>query len=53
MNLGKNFNSQYYAHLHLEIRDSIGMAIGGGYAVATNGYLDPTEFLNAHRVIPN
>lgn len=46
-----NADGQYYAHLHLEIRDSIGMTIGGGYAVDTSGYLDPTKFLNTHRVI--
>lgn len=45
-------NGQYYAHLHLEIRDSIGMPIGGGYAADPRGYLDPTKFLNAHRVVP-
>lgn len=46
-----NANGQYYAHLHLEIRDSIGMTIGGGYAEDTTGYLDPTRFLNTHRVL--
>lgn len=42
-------DDQYYAHLHLEIRDSIGMPIGGGYATDARGYLDPTQFLHAHR----
>lgn len=46
-----NADGQYYAHLHLEIRDSIGMTIGGGYAKDTSGYLDPTHFLNSHRVL--
>lgn len=46
-----NADGQYYAHLHLEIRDSIGMTIGGGYAEDTTGYLDPTHFLNTHRAL--
>ncbi|NRB46918.1 MAG: M23 family metallopeptidase [Saprospiraceae bacterium] len=48
-----NADGQYYAHLHLEIRDSIGMPIGGGYAADTSGYLDPTRFIRTHRVISN
>lgn len=42
-------NDQYSAHLHLEIRERLGMPIGGGYSSNTNGYLDPTEFINNHR----
>ncbi|WP_103864634.1 M23 family metallopeptidase [Aquimarina sp. I32.4] len=40
-----NANGIYKAHLHLEIRDSIFMDIGGGYAIETGGYLDPTDFI--------
>ncbi|WP_299891855.1 M23 family metallopeptidase [uncultured Lacinutrix sp.] len=40
-----NCNGQYYAHLHLEIRDSIDLDIGAGYSKNTNGYLDPTLFI--------
>ncbi|WMX15407.1 M23 family metallopeptidase [Aureispira sp. CCB-E] len=44
-----NANGAYYAHLHLEIRDSVEMEVGGGYSSYYNGYLDPTEFIKAHR----
>lgn len=44
-------NGQYYAHLHLEIREDVNLPIGGGYSQVTEGYLDPTLFINAHRVI--
>ena len=44
-----NADGIYYAHLHLEIRDSIGMPIGGGYNPNTAGYVDPTAFIQTHR----
>lgn len=44
-----NCNGIYYAHLHLEIRDSIQMSIGGGYSDDTRGYLNPTAFIKKHR----
>jgi murein DD-endopeptidase MepM/ murein hydrolase activator NlpD len=44
-----NAHGLYYAHLHLEIRDSVGMFIGGGYSHDTKGYLAPTPFIKAHR----
>ncbi|WP_298425665.1 M23 family metallopeptidase [uncultured Kordia sp.] len=44
-----NAHGTYYAHLHLEIRDSILMDIGGGYSKNTTGYLDPTKFINSNR----
>jgi murein DD-endopeptidase MepM/ murein hydrolase activator NlpD len=40
----------YWAHLHFEMRTDPKMAIGGGYSTATGGYLDPTAFIEAHRV---
>lgn len=40
-----NAHGIYYAHLHLEIRDSIDMPIGGGYGEEDAGYLDPTKFI--------
>lgn len=40
-----NCNGTYYAHLHLEIRDSIHLDIGAGYSDITDGYLDPTAFI--------
>ena len=39
----------YLAHLHFEIRDDINLPIGPGYSNNTEGYLDPTEFINANR----
>lgn len=44
-----NANGQYKAHLHLEMRDQIGMPIGVGYDSETEGYLDPTAFIESHR----
>ena len=44
-----NCNGNYYAHLHLEIRDSVNLEIGGGYSSDTLGYLDPTKFINTNR----
>ncbi|WP_103071443.1 M23 family metallopeptidase [Aquimarina sediminis] len=41
-----NADGIYLAHLHLEIRDNIFMDIGAGYSKNTNGYLDPTKFIN-------
>ncbi|WP_298903920.1 M23 family metallopeptidase [uncultured Psychroserpens sp.] len=44
-----NCNGNYYAHLHLELRDAVGLSIGGGYSSDTTGYLDPTAFINKNR----
>ena len=41
-------NGTYLAHLHLEIRDSIFMDIGAGYATDTKGYINPTKFIKTH-----
>lgn len=38
----------YYAHLHLEIRDEVGLPLGGVYSSDTDGYVDPTVFINNH-----
>ena len=46
-----NADGAYYAHLHLEIRDSIEMRIGGGYSEDTTGFMDPTRFIRSHRSI--
>ena len=46
--IGTN-NGQYLAHLHFEIRDIVNLPIGGGYSTDTEGYLDPTEFINRNR----
>ncbi|MDC1244312.1 M23 family metallopeptidase [Crocinitomicaceae bacterium] len=46
--IGTN-NGQYLAHLHFEIRNIVNLPIGGGYSSDTEGYLDPTEFINRNR----
>lgn len=46
--IGTN-NGHYLAHLHLEIRDEVGLPIGGGYSTNTKGYLDPTVFIKNNR----
>jgi hypothetical protein len=35
--------------LHFEMRSDNNLGIGGGYSSDTTGYLDPTNFINAHR----
>lgn len=42
-------DGSYYAHLHFEIRDSLGLPVGGGYDYDTIGYRDPTAFIRANR----
>lgn len=44
-----NVNGLYYAHLHLEIREEVGLPLGGGYSSDTTGYVDPTEFIKQNR----
>jgi hypothetical protein len=44
-----NYNGSYLAHLHLEIRNEIGLGIGTGYSEDTIGYLNPTDFINKNR----
>lgn len=46
--IGTN-DGQYLAHLHFEIRNEIGLPIGGGYSPETKGYLDPTKFIKNNR----
>ena len=45
-----NLDGYYYAHLHLEIRDRVGMDIGLGYQTDKTGYLNPTEFIKNNRL---
>ena len=44
-----NADGAYLAHLHFEIRTDTSMGIGGGYSSDTEGYVDPTAFIEAHR----
>lgn len=39
----------YWPHLHFEIRNDINLSVGPGYSSNTNGYLDPTKFINQNR----
>lgn len=39
----------YIPHLHFELRTQVGMDIGPGYAENTDGWTDPTAYINAHR----
>ena len=39
----------YLAHLHLEVRDALNMPIGPGYSSDTEGYLNPTNYINNNR----
>jgi murein DD-endopeptidase MepM/ murein hydrolase activator NlpD len=42
-------HGKYWAHLHLEIRDRLGLPLGRGYSERTAGYVDPTAFIRARR----
>ena len=44
-----NCNGVYSAHLHFEMRNIVGLPIGGGYSSDTTGYINPTEFIKNHR----
>jgi len=44
-------HDQYLAHLHLEIREKIGLPIGNGYSADTTGYVNPTTFIRNHREV--
>ncbi|TMM56340.1 M23 family metallopeptidase [Maribacter algarum] len=46
-------HGQYLAHLHLEIREEVGLPIGNGYSTDTTGYVNPTAFITANRQISN
>lgn len=41
-------HGQYLAHLHLELRRTVGLPLGGGYGEPVT-HLAPTEFIVAHR----
>jgi murein DD-endopeptidase MepM/ murein hydrolase activator NlpD len=44
-----NAKGRYAAHLHLEMRDFVGMSLGPGYSEDRFGYVDPTGFIRKHR----
>jgi murein DD-endopeptidase MepM/ murein hydrolase activator NlpD len=42
-------NGMYPAHLHWEVRQTVGMGLGPGFQAGASGWLGPSEFLAAHR----
>lgn len=44
-----NNDGQYWAHLHFEIRDVLHLPIGGGYSSNTQGFINPSKFINNNR----
>ena len=44
-----NANGTYQAHLHWEVRQTVGMGLGPGFQAGASGWLGPSEFLSAHR----
>jgi murein DD-endopeptidase MepM/ murein hydrolase activator NlpD len=44
-----NANGTYPAHLHWEIRQTVGLGVGPGFDPRRDGWLNPSEFLAAHR----
>jgi murein DD-endopeptidase MepM/ murein hydrolase activator NlpD len=43
---------RYWAHLHLELREFITPFVGPGYRDDTRGWINPSEFIRAHRGAP-
>ena len=44
-----NANGTYAAHLHWEVRQSVGMGVGPGFQAGASGWLGPSDFIVAHR----
>jgi murein DD-endopeptidase MepM/ murein hydrolase activator NlpD len=44
-----NAGGIYQAHLHWEVRQTVGLGLGEGYSENRDGWLDPSDFLLAHR----
>ena len=42
-------NGMYPAHLHWEVRQTVGMGLGPGFQAGASGWLGPSEFIAAHR----
>jgi murein DD-endopeptidase MepM/ murein hydrolase activator NlpD len=39
----------YPAHLHWEVRQTVGLGLGPGFDTNRDGWLGPSEFISAHR----
>ena len=44
-----NANGTYTAHLHWEVRQTVGMGVGPGFQAGASGWLGPSDFIVAHR----
>ena len=44
-----NANGTYQAHLHWEVRQTVGLGVGPGFEAGAQGWLGPSEFVTAHR----
>ena len=44
-----NANGTYQAHLHWEVRQTVGKGIGPGFDTNHDGWLEPSVFLTSHR----
>jgi len=44
-----NVKGLYSAHLHLEMRSNVMLPIGTAYSKKTEGFMDPTDFIDLHR----
>jgi murein DD-endopeptidase MepM/ murein hydrolase activator NlpD len=44
-----NAGGTYPAHLHWEVRQTVGIGVGPGFDTKRDGWLGPSEFISAHR----
>jgi murein DD-endopeptidase MepM/ murein hydrolase activator NlpD len=44
-----NAGGIYQAHLHWEVRDTVGLGLGLGFSQNRDGWMNPGDFLAAHR----
>jgi murein DD-endopeptidase MepM/ murein hydrolase activator NlpD len=44
-----NANGTYPAHLHWEVRQTVGLGLGFGFYSKRDGWMEPSAFLLAHR----
>ncbi len=44
-------HGRYVPHLHFELRTIVGMDLGPGYARNSDGWVDPTAYILAHRPV--
>jgi murein DD-endopeptidase MepM/ murein hydrolase activator NlpD len=44
-----NANGMYQAHLHWEVRQTVGMGVGPWFEAGASGWLGPSDFITAHR----